>query len=319
MAPELVVVDLALRAGVEPVERQERILNDGSRWQVYKRYFSPRAGGGARRRDPVRRTVVRRRTIRVVTRSSLPPGRRRRAQRRVVRGSFAIDWRTRAQPHLPLFVAISNGRQIFLSEHSGDAHPDGLLYIYVDDVDAVAADFGRQAELAYYGMRELELTDPDGNRLASARPPPVDGPQELVPVDPLAPARQRPLPRLPRGRLPDRVLARPRAPPRAARVSLRPGAGIVEGAERLPWRGRAARRCAAGSVSRATSSTSASTAPRSRAAIRAGRAGARRPHADAAGAGPLRLLARLGARAAPARPDRHRRRARVAAAAQVRR
>lgn len=41
VADELVVVDSALRDGVEPVEWQERILNDGSRWQVYKRYFEP--------------------------------------------------------------------------------------------------------------------------------------------------------------------------------------------------------------------------------------------------------------------------------------
>jgi ubiquinone/menaquinone biosynthesis C-methylase UbiE len=41
VAPELVVVDSALRTGVEAEERQERILNDGSRWQVYKRYFTP--------------------------------------------------------------------------------------------------------------------------------------------------------------------------------------------------------------------------------------------------------------------------------------
>jgi catechol 2,3-dioxygenase-like lactoylglutathione lyase family enzyme len=84
---------------------------------------------------------------------------------------FSVEWRTRAQPHLPLFVAISNGDAlIFLSEHTGDAHPDGLLYIYVDDVDAIAADFGETAELAYYGMREIELTDPDGNRLRIGTP-----------------------------------------------------------------------------------------------------------------------------------------------------
>ena len=84
---------------------------------------------------------------------------------------FTIDWRTQAEPHLPLFVAISNGAgQIFLSEHTGDAHPDGLLYIYVDDVDAVAASFGTQAELAYYGMCELEVVDPDGNRLRIGTP-----------------------------------------------------------------------------------------------------------------------------------------------------
>jgi ubiquinone/menaquinone biosynthesis C-methylase UbiE len=41
LAPELVVVDSALREDVEPEERQERVLNDGSRWQVYKRYFEP--------------------------------------------------------------------------------------------------------------------------------------------------------------------------------------------------------------------------------------------------------------------------------------
>jgi ubiquinone/menaquinone biosynthesis C-methylase UbiE len=36
---ELVVVDAALRDDTEPEEQQERILNDGSRWTVYKRYF----------------------------------------------------------------------------------------------------------------------------------------------------------------------------------------------------------------------------------------------------------------------------------------
>ena len=39
VAGELVVVDSALHDEVEPVEWQERVLNDGSRWQVYKRYF----------------------------------------------------------------------------------------------------------------------------------------------------------------------------------------------------------------------------------------------------------------------------------------
>jgi ubiquinone/menaquinone biosynthesis C-methylase UbiE len=51
VAPELVVVDSALRPDVEPEEHQERVLNDGSRWAVYKRYFEPDAlarelGGG---------------------------------------------------------------------------------------------------------------------------------------------------------------------------------------------------------------------------------------------------------------------------------
>ena len=41
VAPELVVVDSALRDDVEPTEQQERILEDGSRWHVFKRYFDP--------------------------------------------------------------------------------------------------------------------------------------------------------------------------------------------------------------------------------------------------------------------------------------
>jgi ubiquinone/menaquinone biosynthesis C-methylase UbiE len=39
VAPELVVIDSALHDGVERVQWQERVLNDGSRWDVYKRYF----------------------------------------------------------------------------------------------------------------------------------------------------------------------------------------------------------------------------------------------------------------------------------------
>jgi ubiquinone/menaquinone biosynthesis C-methylase UbiE len=51
VARELVVVDSALRDEVEPEETQERILNDGSCWEVYKRYFtgeglSAELGGG---------------------------------------------------------------------------------------------------------------------------------------------------------------------------------------------------------------------------------------------------------------------------------
>jgi ubiquinone/menaquinone biosynthesis C-methylase UbiE len=51
VAGELVVIDAALREGVEPEEMQERRLKDGSRHQVYKRYFAPDAlaaelGGG---------------------------------------------------------------------------------------------------------------------------------------------------------------------------------------------------------------------------------------------------------------------------------
>ena len=40
VASELVVVDSALNDDHEPVEWQERVLKDGSTWQVYKRFFT---------------------------------------------------------------------------------------------------------------------------------------------------------------------------------------------------------------------------------------------------------------------------------------
>ena len=41
VARELVVLDSAWHEGVEREEWQERVLKDGSQWQVYKRYFDP--------------------------------------------------------------------------------------------------------------------------------------------------------------------------------------------------------------------------------------------------------------------------------------
>jgi ubiquinone/menaquinone biosynthesis C-methylase UbiE len=40
VAPELVVFDAALHDGDPRFEWQERVLNDGSRWEVYKRFFT---------------------------------------------------------------------------------------------------------------------------------------------------------------------------------------------------------------------------------------------------------------------------------------
>ncbi len=65
----------ARTTAVEPGEWQERVLNDGSRWQVYKRYFDRRrARRGARRRPVAARGPLVRRRERVTRRAqrSLP-------------------------------------------------------------------------------------------------------------------------------------------------------------------------------------------------------------------------------------------------------
>ena len=78
---------------------------------------------------------------------------------------FARDWEHRFEPGFPLFVSISRGpMRIFLSEHKGDARPDTLVYLSVHDIEAVAAEFGLSVEQAPWGP-EVELRDPDGNRL----------------------------------------------------------------------------------------------------------------------------------------------------------
>jgi hypothetical protein len=68
------------------------------------------------------------------------------------------------------FVAVARGSaKLVLSEHIGDARPDTLVYLRLPDVDALAAVFGVEAEDAPWA-REIELRDPDRNRLRIGTP-----------------------------------------------------------------------------------------------------------------------------------------------------
>ena len=83
---------------------------------------------------------------------------------------FTKEWEHRFEPGLPAFVSVARGpMRLFLSEHQGDARPDTLIYLRVGDVDAIAAEFGVAVEEAPWA-RELELRDPDGNRLRIGTP-----------------------------------------------------------------------------------------------------------------------------------------------------
>ena len=80
---------------------------------------------------------------------------------------FTKEWEHRFKPGGPAFVSIAlDGARLYLSEHRGDARPEALVHLYMSGVDAVVAEFGRQPP---YGC-ELELRDPDGNRLRIRRP-----------------------------------------------------------------------------------------------------------------------------------------------------
>src|SRR6266704_5804812 len=78
---------------------------------------------------------------------------------------FAQQREHRFEPGFPAFVSIAQGSvRLFLSEHTGDARPDTLIYLRVRDVDVIAAEFGLQPEDEPWA-REIQLRDPDGNRL----------------------------------------------------------------------------------------------------------------------------------------------------------
>lgn len=79
---------------------------------------------------------------------------------------FEREWEHRFEPSLPAFVSLvrDNETRVFLSEHLGDAPPEGLVYLRVPDVEVVARKLGAETTEQPWG-RELHLTDPDGNRI----------------------------------------------------------------------------------------------------------------------------------------------------------
>jgi catechol 2,3-dioxygenase-like lactoylglutathione lyase family enzyme len=80
----------------------------------------------------------------------------------------------RFAPDLPPYVFLRRGSvHLHLSEHTGDAPPGSVAYFYVDDVDAIAGEFGVEPEPQPWG-REIELTDPDGNRIRVGTPTATD-------------------------------------------------------------------------------------------------------------------------------------------------
>jgi hypothetical protein len=78
---------------------------------------------------------------------------------------FVTEGEHRFAPELPLYLFLRRGNmRLHLSEHKGDAGPNTLVYMYVQDVDSIAEEFGVSVKDQPWA-REVQLTDPDGNRL----------------------------------------------------------------------------------------------------------------------------------------------------------
>ncbi len=87
---------------------------------------------------------------------------------------FREEWTHHFEPGMPSFASMMlDGMEIFLSEHSGDCQPGGLVHFYVPDVDALYDDFleyGVNVEQAPNNdlgadLRVMSVLDPDNNRL----------------------------------------------------------------------------------------------------------------------------------------------------------
>ena len=78
---------------------------------------------------------------------------------------FEVEGEHQFAPGLPYYLFLAGGQiHLHLSEHQGDARPGTLLYFYVNEVAQIAAEFGAEI-IDQPWAREVQLTDPDGNRL----------------------------------------------------------------------------------------------------------------------------------------------------------
>ena len=79
---------------------------------------------------------------------------------------FEVEGEHQFAPDMPYYLFLKRGSILLhLSEHKGDARPNSLVYFYVNDVDAIAAEFGERVKTQPWGCREIWIEDPDGNRL----------------------------------------------------------------------------------------------------------------------------------------------------------
>jgi catechol 2,3-dioxygenase-like lactoylglutathione lyase family enzyme len=94
---------------------------------------------------------------------------------------FEVAFEHRFSPDLPLYTGLRMGDcEIHLSEHHGDASPGAVLRIGVADVAAYAAalrdkgyGFARPSvKRQPYGMDDMVVADPFGNRLIFSTPVP---------------------------------------------------------------------------------------------------------------------------------------------------
>lgn len=86
---------------------------------------------------------------------------------------FQIDSEHRFEPHFPVFMTISrDDLKLYLTQHTGDCQPGGLVFLLVPDVDAFYEEITARGIKTQSSPKNLEdrlrdfrVKDPDGNTL----------------------------------------------------------------------------------------------------------------------------------------------------------
>lgn len=87
---------------------------------------------------------------------------------------FQVDWEHRHADDLPLYMQVSRGSLVLhLTEHHGDACPGSTVYVYATGLEALHGELAGKRyrynrlglEEQPWGMRELTVHDPFGNRI----------------------------------------------------------------------------------------------------------------------------------------------------------
>jgi catechol 2,3-dioxygenase-like lactoylglutathione lyase family enzyme len=87
---------------------------------------------------------------------------------------FTVDWEARFDDNAPIYMQVSRDNLVLhLSEHHGDGSPGSVVYVTMAGIDELHAEligrhykYNRPGILDQpWGMRELYVDDPFGNKI----------------------------------------------------------------------------------------------------------------------------------------------------------
>src|SRR5437588_414246 len=82
---------------------------------------------------------------------------------------FKKEWQHQFEPGFPWFVSVARGNiRLYLSEHKGDARPNTLIHLYVDDFYRDSEEFGIRVDEEGLAGRGEHVDDTVGTAVCVA-------------------------------------------------------------------------------------------------------------------------------------------------------